>query len=117
MPITLVRADAHTDKNLQSIKRIIQDLATENSLYSSVEQWHANPATFDLWFARFNDRNVGFALLKASEIKCFAVHGATRGRGIGRRILKLLADEYSRLSISSNTQHDLTRRLLDELKQ
>ncbi len=116
MPIFLRRATNTIDQNHRSLLRIVQDLSAENRLHEVVSQWHAIPEQYELWLAVFNDRNVGFALMQGNEIKGLAVHGATRKRGIGRRILTLLKQNYPSLTASAEIPDQIVSRLIGELK-
>ena len=117
MPITVTRASGQNDRNHATMLRIIKDLPAQHELHSVLGQWHAKPDKFDLWFAVFNERVVGFTLVKGSDIEAIAVHSATRGRGVGHRMLTLVIQQYGAQSLKLESPQGLFKVLFDETQQ
>jgi hypothetical protein len=113
VPVTLIR-DAHfDDESLVLVQRIVKDQSDTSVLIKTVKLWQASPTHYEFCKAIFNERLVGFALLQGNEIKAFAVHGATRDRGVGGRVLDLLLKQTPQLALSDIEPENRLKAMLD----
>lgn len=90
MPVTAHSLTQATERDLAELQRLAAEHAECPSYGRAWQDWQADPASVDVVVARFNERIVGAALLQAGVITGFAVRAATRGRGVGQRLLALL---------------------------
>lgn len=90
MPVTAHPLDQADERDLTELERLATEQAECPSYTRAWHHWRADPAAIDLVVARFNERIVGAVLLRDGVIVGFAVRAATRGRGVGQRLLALL---------------------------
>jgi len=93
VPVSLHLETQMDDRIGRSIDRIVKDLDESHSIHQVVMSWRECSEGYDLWLGEFNDRIIAFVLVQGSKIKALAVHGATRNRGVGLRILTLLREQ------------------------
>ncbi len=116
MPVTIRQETTITPEVTHSVKRVLHDIPSTYYGHSVVQQWLDSSTTLELWVAVFNDRIIGFALMSGCEIKAFVVHGATRGRGVGKRMLILLAQKCGSINIQPSSPDTWLRHQLDRLE-
>jgi ribosomal protein S18 acetylase RimI-like enzyme len=113
VPISLIRNVENTEQTLNSIKRISSGFDSIDGLESTVDSWRHTGSNLELCFAMFNERPVGFVILRGSEIKAFVVHPATRRRGVGRRIIDILSSNFGQIILSTDIESKILQRMLD----
>jgi ribosomal protein S18 acetylase RimI-like enzyme len=85
-----------------------------DGILTLIEHWQKEESDLELCFAEFNQRNVGFVFLRGNEIKALVVHPATRRRGVGQRIVDILALEIGQLTLPSELKGGVLQHLLDQ---
>jgi len=90
MPVTAQSLAQPTERDLAELERLASEQSGCASYSRAWQSWLADPASVELVVARFNERIVAVALLQDEVIVGFAVRAATRGRGVGQRLLTLL---------------------------
>lgn len=100
MPVILCQQRESSDSLNVSLNAVVRDLPKENPAAKALKHWLNGKKSTSLWTAIFNERVVGFALVSERRLKAIAVHPATRGRGIGRRILTILVENQPSLKLA-----------------
>lgn len=102
------RVDQYDHHIEQSIQRIIKDASALDPMLADLRRWQDQPSRGELWLAIFNERAVGLALLEGTELKALRVHPATRGRGVGQRMLSLLLSEKPDMKVAFSCADEAT---------
>lgn len=100
MPVIISQPNKITHSLKVSLQSVVKDLSSDHTAKSALDSWLNKNKKWDLWVAEFNDRVVGYALIKDNTLKAIAVHPATRDRGVGTRMMSKLADKSAKLSLS-----------------
>lgn len=90
MPVTAQLLNQPTQRDLAELQGLAVEQAECPSYCRAWQRWQADPAAVAILVARFNERIVGAALVQDDVLVGFAVRAATRGRGVGQRLLSLL---------------------------
>lgn len=113
MPVTMQYFATLTEEYEQSIDRIQADLSESHIAQVEFKNWLQSVGDSDLWLAFFNQRVVGYGLVSCGKLKAVAVHKATRRRGVGTRMVEILACRYPDISIENKAHLSWVKRLLD----
>ncbi|PTY35884.1 hypothetical protein BGP77_00725 [Saccharospirillum sp. MSK14-1] len=90
MPVTVHPLTHPNERDLAELQRLAVEQSQCASYRNAWQRWQDDPASVDLQVARFNERIVAVALVRQGVIVGFAVRAATRGRGVGQRLLTVL---------------------------
>lgn len=104
MPISLTQANAERDIDGTALKSVVKDLPPEHGAVVALESWLQSPQRSTMKLAWFNDRIVAFAIIEGEQLQALAVHPATRGRGIARRIMTLLLMEFPSMQLAHHQE-------------
>ena len=96
MPVSLHRIERLDGDSEPALMRILKDLPADDALSTVFKQWQNSPNSYQVWFAKFNDRYAAAAVVKGSIIEALVVHPATRRRGMATRFVQLLMNEVSK---------------------
>lgn len=111
MPVTLdllaqSPAAEQPESDTADLARLAQDMLACPCYRAAWKGWHAGSCGVGLYAARFNGRIVGAALVKDDCLLSLGVRALTRGRGIGYRMVSVLAGQGS-LSVSTRMHPEL----------
>ncbi|WP_169579625.1 acetyl-CoA sensor PanZ family protein [Saccharospirillum impatiens] len=104
MPVTLdLLASTPTPDgtDMQDLTRLTQDMNACACFQAAWAAWQINRSEVSLYAARFNGRIVGVALVQSGCLLSLGVRGLTRGRGVGRRMVSVLAQQQG-LTLSAH---------------
>lgn len=91
MPVTVHPLNTPDERDVTELERIAAEQIDCPSYLNAWQRWQADRSAIDVRVARFNERIVGVVLLREGVLVGFAVRAATRGRGVGSRMLSCLA--------------------------
>ncbi|MEX0623154.1 MAG: acetyl-CoA sensor PanZ family protein [Saccharospirillum sp.] len=111
MPVTLdflaqSPAAEQPESDTADLARLAQDMLACPCYRAAWEDWLAGSCGVGLYAARFNGRIVGAVLVKDDCLLSLGVRALTRGRGIGYRMLSMLAAQRS-LRVSARMHPEL----------
>lgn len=116
MPVSLHRLTTMGTSDQRAIERVLIEVPAEDSVRVLLPKCFVADEPYQLFLGLFNDRVVGVVLLENSTIEAFHVHPATRNRGVGRRMMALLAQQVSNLELAPDVRFTVLKSMLKSIQ-